>query len=445
MEVRGLCAGNGDDCRPPLLLRAMVSSGDPAHARRTADIWARAQLPDQARTWRSGLMMNCLKRELEHTMGHQLILRIGMQAALPEHINETIAGYLAPSTVLVRSSAEATIKWTLIDADRRHVLTLQGPIRDAGLPQPAVDVATALYGMEDLLYVGTSAGALMAHQLDGTSGCRPLSVALMRIPILAITQACSCVVVGLKNGTLWTCSRQLRQLRQLAIPRQGRDDIGHGRIICMAALPSPRMEQVAVGTQWGGICVVDTTRMLVHWMSGTTPVGPVTAMTTTEPTWPGARGRAGPLLHASCGSRITTIAVEDMTALVVTHVHSPVMAMLPTPDRGLMAGTAACPTGGVRLWKEHELGGSHHSPWSTLGLPQVNAPEPRADRLPLRGTLLGGGTVHAMARYGEAAYVAMDTGLVVIWEGRASLLCEWRDSEEASRALTVLPWSRGEK
>ena len=49
-----------------------------------------------------------------------------------------------------------------------------------------------------------------------------------------------------------------------------------------------------------------------------------------------------------------------------------------------------------------------------------------------------------MARSGEAAYVAMDTGLVVIWEGRASLLYDWRDSEEASRSLTVLPWLRGE-
>ena len=386
-------------------------------------------------------MRDYLRRELERTMGHQLIRRIGMQKALPEQINETIADYLAPTAILVRSSAEATIKWTLIDVEQRHVLTVQGPRRDAGLPHTAVDVATALHGMEDTLYVGTSSGALMSFCMNGTWGSRPLSVVHFFTPILAITQVGPVMIAGLKNGSVWTCSRRLNQLQRLAVPTQGRDDIGHGRIMCMAALPSPRAEQAAVGTQWGGICVVDTTKMSVQWMSGTAPVGPVTAMATTEATWSGAVGRAGPLLHASCGSRVSTIAVEDMTVLVVTHVHSPVMALLPAPNRGLMAGTAACPTGGVRLWKEHELGGSHHSPWSTLGLPQVNAPDPRADRpVVLRGTLLGGGTVHAMARAEEAAYVAMDTGLVVIREGRASLLCDWKDSEEANRSLAVLSW-----
>ena len=60
----------------------------------------------------------------------------------------------------------------------------------------------------------------------------------------------------------------------------------------------------------------------------------------------------------------------------------------------------------------------------------------------LRGTLLGGGTVHAMTHGKDVAYVAMDTGLVVIREGRATLLCEWKGSEEASRSLAALPWLR---
>ena len=60
----------------------------------------------------------------------------------------------------------------------------------------------------------------------------------------------------------------------------------------------------------------------------------------------------------------------------------------------------------------------------------------------LRGTLIGGSTVHAMARNDEAAYLALDSGLVVLQGEQTSLICDWEDSEEACRSLAVLPWLR---
>ena len=94
---------------------------------------------------------------------------------------------------------------------------------------------------------------------------------------------------------------------------------------------------------------------LVEWTQEGLPVGQVTAMAVTDADERGRRDILGPLLHAACGSRISTISVADMTVLYVTCSHDPVVALSPMPGRGLLAGMTACPTGGIRVWKEHEL------------------------------------------------------------------------------------------
>ena len=59
----------------------------------------------------------------------------------------------------------------------------------------------------------------------------------------------------------------------------------------------------------------------------------------------------------------------------------------------------------------------------------------------LRGTLLGGGSVHAGTIVGDTTYVSMDRGLVRVRAGKAALLHTWDSDGEVDVALAAMTWT----
>ena len=298
-------------------------------------------------------MLQRLKDELARTLRCDLATRLCALRSIPDAPRQTILDFLVPAALLVRSTGTGLTYWTLLDDQGAHVLSLIRRARDAGLPRSMPDLVRAIHISDTGLYMGTTMGVLLAHCWDVDTQLRPSSCVRLRAGVQAICQTAWGIIVGLKDGSIWTTSVRLANAAILQ-PRQGGADTNdHGHVTCAAALPTPRQGQVAVGTQWGGILLVDPAKGLVQRTRDNSPVGTVAAMAVTPTTGHGAVGRAGPLLHASCGSRISTIAITDMTVLCVTRAHDPVVVLFALPDRGLVAGTAACPTGGVRVWQEH--------------------------------------------------------------------------------------------
>ena len=392
-------------------------------------------------------MRGRLEQEITRTAPYDLVVRICRQRRVPDLARQTLLSFLAPAALLVRCTGTGRTYWSLLDGQGSHMLSLIRRSRETGLPRSTLEVVRAIHSSESGVFMGTTTGALLAHDWDVDSRLLPSSYVRLRAGVQAICQTASGLLVGLRDGSLWVTSTRLTDVARLQVPQGEATTNDHGHVTCALALPAPRQGQAAVGTQWGGILLVDPATGIVQRTRGNSPVGIVSAMAITPAAWEGATGRAGPLLHASCGSRISSISVVDMTVLLVTRAHDPVVVLFALPERGLAAGTAACPTGGVRIWKEHELGGMHHSPWSTLGWPLRAhgtdvAPTPRRNEdNTLRGTLLGGGTTHAGATLPRAIFASMDRGLVMITEGRGRLLHVWGADEEVDVALTAVPWA----